>query len=522
MIEADEVVQKLDRRRMNQQDSISRMAAIRDAYHGDVIVPLPEVEESEAASVANLLNQGLEQLALRISSVTPDVICPPRDESKKSEQRAAKNRRRAIFGWWEATQMDMKMGQRARHLLGYSQSYAWVRWNPKSQVPMWRICDPLATFPSDAFIEDHVNTYPSDCIGVYVRRLGDLWAMYPENRDLRIMLGRAADPDTMVEVAEYADEHEYVMVAIGTRHAQEQRQYAAGSFGGEVGGMRAVEIERYENRAHMVPVGCAVRQGLDRPMSKFEGMLGMYQMQSRLMALEILAVERGIFPEMWAVARPGETVKVITPADGLRGIMGELQGGEIREIQTNPGFMTNPTIDRLERNQRVTAGIPSDFGGESASNIRTGRRGDAVLSATVDFPIQESQRMLARSMQYENKVAIALAKAYGGNVKKSFYVSWKGSKGWADYTPSIDFTTDENIVSYASPGADLNDLVVGGGQRLGMRTMSKQRFMELDPLIEDPEREFDLVTAEALDAVDCLGTEQEQVATVLEGDAHLR
>lgn len=508
MITADEIVAKLKQRRANRGPAIGRMVALREAYHGDVIVPLPELEQSELPAVANLLNQGLEQMALRVASVMPNIICPPRNPQLKTEQKAASKRRLALFGWWELSQMDMKLGQRARHLLGYSQSYQWVKWCPISEVPKYRVCDPLSTFPSDAYIEDHVNTTPSDVITVYPRRIGDLARQYPAAA--MALAGFRLKPDDMVEVAEYADVEECVMVMVGSRSPGEQ-PYTQSIYdgSGNAAGQIIVELGRYPNRAEMVPIGCAVRMGLDRPMSKFEGMLGMYQMQSRLMALEILAVEKGIFADMWAVSRPGETVKIITAADGLRGVVGEIQGGELREIQTNPGFQTNPTIDRLERNQRVTAGIPSDFGGESASNIRTGRRGDAVLSATVDFPIAEAQKMLARSLQYENKVAIALAKAYSPNKAKSFYVSLKNASGWTDYTPAETFTSDENIVSYSSPGADLNDLVVGGGQRLGMKTMSRSRFMELDPLVEDPERERDFVMAEALEDAMLAGIQQQ-------------
>jgi hypothetical protein len=505
LISADEVVAKLQRRRSDRGMELSRMIAIRDAYHGDVVVPLPEIEAEEIPAVANLLNQGLEQMSLRVSSVMPNIVCPPRDPNVKREKQQAQKRRNAMFGWWEQSRMDQKLGQRARHLLGYSQSYAWVRWDPKNAVPVWQICDPLATFPADDYLLDHVNLAPSDCVAVHTRRMQDLADQFPAAA--MMMRGHNIEPHALIEIAMYADAEEYVMVALGSKTPQTQ-PFANTVFGGANGGYQPVELDRIPNRTGMVPVGCATRMGLDRPMSKFEGMLGMYVMQSKLMALEIIAVEKGIFADQWAVSRPGEQVKIVTPADGLRGIVGEITGGELKEVQTNPGFMTNPTIDRLERNQRVTAGIPADFGGESASNIRTGRRGDAVLSSTIDFPIGESQKMLARSLQYENKVAVALTKAYAPNVPKSFYVSWKGGKGWTEYTPSVDFTTDENIVSYSSPGADLNDLVVGGGQRMGMKTMSRRRFMELDPLVEDPEFEHDMVQAEALEDALLAGLQQ--------------
>ena len=35
-----------------------------------------------------------------------------------------------------------------------------------------------------------------------------------------------------------------------------------------------------------------------------------------------------------------------------------ISGGDIREVQSQPGYLTKPTIDRLERAQRLSAGIP--------------------------------------------------------------------------------------------------------------------------------------------------------------------
>jgi hypothetical protein len=217
------------------------------------------------------------------------------------------------------------------------------------------------------------------------------------------------------------------------------------------------------------------------------------------MALEVLAVQKGIFPDTWLVARPGETPQIVNTANGLTGEIGVLKGGELRDATLNPGFMTNPTIDRLERGQRLTAGIPAEFGGESATNIRTGRRGDAVLSAVVDFPVQEAQKMFAASLAAENKRAIALAKSYAGNKAKSFYVSWKGAKGPVDYTPNVHFDSDENVVMFSHPGSDINNLVIGAGQRIGMGTLSKRAFMQIDPLVDDAETEHDAVIAEALE-----------------------
>jgi hypothetical protein len=225
----------------------------------------------------------------------------------------------------------------------------------------------------------------------------------------------------------------------------------------------------------------------------------MYQMQARLMALEVIAVQKGVFPDTWLVGRAGETPQIVNPADGLTGEVGVIRGGDLKDMQMQPGYMTNPAIDRLERAQRLTAGIPAEFGGESPTNIRTGRRGDAVLSAVVDFPVQEAQRIMARSLQEENEIAINMAKTYAGNKPKSFYVTTKNAKGRVDYVPNTNFDSTDNVVSYSQAGADLNNLVIGGGQRVGMGTMSKRSFMAIDPLVEDPEFEHDSVISEQLE-----------------------
>jgi len=125
-------------------------------------------------------------------------------------------------------------------------------------------------------------------------------------------------------------------------------------------------------------------------------------------------LKKGIFPDTYLVSRPGETGRFLDgPHDGRTGMVNVIAGGDIKEVVSSPGYLTNPTIDRLERNQRVTAGIPAEFGGEAGSNIRTGRRGDAVLSAVIDYPVAEAQETFGFALQEENEVAIELCKNVG-------------------------------------------------------------------------------------------------------------
>jgi hypothetical protein len=496
---AEEIVDLYYTRSSNYAGVKEKMRLIRDHYNGDVIVPLPEIDSTEASSVANLLAQGLDQTAMRIASVTPDIICPPEDETSKQAQKFSAIRRKALFGWWQNSRIDMQLAKRARHLIGYNNTIVQVRFDMEKGCPTWHVRDPLTAYPSNLRGSDGMS--PSDCVFGYERSFGWIRRHYP---DAALRFAGVADApyDTHkpVELIEYVDHEEYVLVAL---------RNPAHTIGSGDAEPVIAELERVQNPTGICPVVMAERISLDEPNGQFDGILGMYQQQAKLMALEVIAVQKGIFPDTWLVGRAGEQPSIINPANGLTGEVGVIRGGDLRDMQLNVGFMTNPAIDRLERAQRLTAGVPAEFGGESTSNIRTGRRGDAVLSAVVDFAVQESQKILARSLEAENKIAIAMAKEYAGNKSKSFYISMGKVKGKVDYVPNKHFTTDDNVVSYSQAGADINNLVIAGGQRVQMGTMSKESFMKIDPLVEDVEAERDAVTAEMLEQSLLSGLQQQ-------------
>jgi len=495
----EDIVELYTVRLREDDNNKARMRVLRDYYNGDVVVPLPEIDGNEQSAVANLLAQGLDQTAMRIASTSPDIFCPPTDPSKKRARDNSSIRRKALFGWWENSRMDLQLAKRARQLIGYSTTCTQIRFNSKTGCPEWHVRDPLTAYPAKLFgVED---MRPRNCIFTYRRTINWLMKIYPE----AVSSFPQAQPEDVIDIIEYVDDEEQVLVA--TRGPMQygttfQRREIARS---------EVQLERIPNPVGRTPVVFASRISLDGAQGQFDGILGMYQMQARLMALEVIAVQKGIFPDTWLIGRPGETPQIVSPADGFSGEVGVIRGGDLKDMSLQPGYMTNPAIDRLERAQRLTAGIPAEFGGESTSNIRTGRRGDAVLSAVVDFPVQEAQKIMARSLQEENKLAIDTALAYARSKPKSFYVTTKSAKGRVDYIPKVNFDTTDNVVSYSQAGADINTLVIGGGQRVGMGTMSKQSFMMLDPLIDDPEFEHDTVIAEQLETA-LLQSIQQQAA----------
>jgi hypothetical protein len=502
----EDIIGMLEERKLAQSPLLANMARLRDAYNGDIVIPLPEMDRQEQAAVANLISTGLDQSAMRISSTMPNLFYPPVKPGDNASEKRAHVRREANLAWWENNKMPIKMRRRARHLIGYASSPVILRPDSRRGIARWELRSPLSTFASPT--EDPDDITPLDCIFTFGRSYKWLQTNYPDRISRLNTNGKAPAPHEIFEVVEYVDGEVTVMAVIGKK----KDPYAPAT------GEMYVELERVVNRTGICPAVVPGRITLDRPMGQFDGLVGMYQMQAKLMALEVIAVERGIFPDTYLISRSGESAKFISgPFDGRTGMVNVVAGGDLKEAGQAQGQASGQLIDRLERSMRITSGIPAEFGGESTTNVRTGKRGDAILSAVVDFPVQEAQEVLSASLQEENKRAIAISKTYFGEQKRSFYVS--GISKHVDYTPNKDFETDENTVTYSYAGADANALVVGLGQRIGLGTMSKRSAQEVDPLISNPEREHDRVIQEALEQALLTSVQQQaQAGTIPPAD----
>jgi hypothetical protein len=322
--------------------------------------------------------------------------------------------------------------------------------------------------------------------------------------DGRLRLGKV-EYDTMFTIIEYIDENELVLGVIGAEDNPQLTQY-------ERSGLDFIELERIVNRTGMPLCVVPQRITLDRPHGQFDGLMGMFYTRARLQALTEIAIERGIFPDEYLVARPGENPEILQVADGKTGLLGVVKGGDIQIQQVNPGYKTDTALDRLERQERLEGSIPAEFGGESGSNIRTGRRGENVLSATVDFRVQEAQEVFASSILEEDKIAIAIEKSYWGDTPKMFFLPGRAGTGKVDYTPNKIWETDFHYVAYSAAGSDVNNLIVGLGQRVGTGLMSKESAREADPLISDPDMEHDRIIGEGVEAA-LLSSIQQQAAS---------
>lgn len=463
---------------------MARMAKVRDVYNGDLVVPVDD--DMAEPAVANLILTGVDQTAGRIASVLPDIHSPALRPGIKSSEARAQERKDIWRAWWQANRMPQRMRQRARYLIAYGTGPVVMGVDLLRRQPTWRVRNPLQVLPCPT---DEDSIVPGDVVVAVTRSASWVRSTYP---DQSRVLDRDLPGHAQVTLLEYTDHEQISLVLLGVAATSEVWR----GSGTDV----PVLLERIGNRAGRPLAVIPSRVTLDVPQGQFDQMIGMYKAQARLTALSLIATDKAVFPDTYLISRPSEIGHFVEgPHDGRTGMVNIVSGGDITELQSAPGFNTNPMIDRLERAQRISAAVPAEFGGESTTNIRTGRRGDAILSATIDFPIMEAQEAFAEALTEENRIAAAIAKAWWGGQRTSIYVTLSNKRVGREYTPDRTFDTDENQVSYPVSGTDMNSLVVGMGQRIGLGIMSKRTAAEMDPLISDPETETDRITAEQLD-----------------------
>lgn len=478
----DEIISLADERKTRCGDGQARMEEIRRLYNGEIDVNLPELGENERAVAANLAQLGIDQMAMRVASVQPSVaFAIERVGSDSAKNRARDKHDIIVHDWWRKSKvLTHILPRRARWFFAYATAPVMLRPDGDG-LPRWYDREPVGTYPAP--VSQVGDIVPADCVFLIKKSGKELMRDYPAQMARIVGRGQLA-PN--YDVIEYMDAEQITCLVMGS--APENPYVAPQGSPQEV-------LYSLPNRAERPLAVIPGRITLDKPLGQFDGLIGAYQAQGRLMALYTLAQERAIFPETWVVSQPGfPRAEIVVPADSKEGIVGELVGGSIQTITPQPSPLTPQLIDRLEYIERASGAIPAEFSGQSSSNIRTGRRGDAVMGAAVDYRLQEAQTVFEESLVEENKVAIAIAKAYAGNKTFSMYVPGRGK---INYT-AAKFDDDTHEVRYAYAGADAGSLNIAVGQKLGLETLSRETAMELDPLVRDVELEKDRISAESL------------------------
>ena len=445
---------------------------------------------NERPAVPNLISSNLDQMAMRVATTTPTPMFEAEKVGKAQAERTARQKADVVRGWWHANRWQSKMAYRARDLIAKGAAPVIIRPGVDLRIPLWQVLDPRRVLPGAQLHRD--DPHLSDALFTYDQPISWLQQRWPDQMT-RLFKGERYRRDDKLVVAEYWSAEQGMLLVIGARRQYESDQPTEWGFS------RFEVLERLENRIGMCPIVMPTRITLHGQSGAFDSVIGIWERQARLMALEEIAVKRGVLSETWFEEREPNG-KVITPANAATGQVGHVRGGTLREMRPDPSFAALQIIDRGERSIRVETGSPSEWGGEAATNVQTARRGNAILSATTDFRIHEYQQTFERSFECEIEVATAIDRAFFGDHPKVVNVAWEGSKSAPTYEPKKLWEHVAVQVRYSFPGADLNGQVIRVGQMLGMGLISQQTSRELLPDIENPELEKDRSTAEQLEA----------------------
>lgn len=493
-LDVDQIRQLYEQRKSDRSHILDGMRQITEHYDGEITVPLPELGKEEKPAVANLLAEGIDQTAMRVSSTIPTIEAPAISPRSKDSQERARKRKEAVTAWWERNRIRHQMRFRARYLVAYGTRATQLKPDFDTGIPQWDVRNPLAAYPAP---KRHVHDMePADVIFLQKRTLGWLEDNYPEQAR-RIEKPDRITKDTEFEVLEYMDDQEYVIVLLGKRDTGQVGLYVSGL---QNKGTKIEQLERFENRIGLCPVVMPESVSLNKVQGQFNQVMGMFQAQARLMALDLIAVEKSVFPDMAILGEGGRTPQLVDDEwkDGRTGEVNVIIDGKPEAVQLQPGFRTSESMDRLENAIRQV-GVPSQFGGEVPTNIRTGRASEVTMSAQLDYRIQEYQETEAAALEAENKRAIEIAREYHPDRKFYFVVNFQNHKGEADYKPKRDLDSPETMVSYPMPGTDANSAIMGIGQRIGAGLMSRLSGMKADPVVDDPQWEYDRIQSEEME-----------------------
>lgn len=495
-----------------------RWREVAQVYDGELVVPRIETDEIAASAVPNLVSQGINFYARTYASTVPDCDSPALKPHIARSRRLAQDRVRAIKGWWEASGLAVAEYQRGMFYFGYGAMPAVIRGHPgMSGVPRWEVRNPHCVLPGPKDL-DYLPAVPDAFIVV---RRSAKWV----SANFGVDFGSKVRPDTMMELVEYDDPEQKTLFCVGPAgddmptwtHGINPAWSAAWGgrpYGQEIINRRIVRLSgptgeggkpwllllsSTPNYAGMCTVSYPGAISLSKTAGLVDGILAKHHLQAKIMDLWIKGITKGIFPNEWIITNPNEGGRVVTMADGMKGIVGEIEAGSVVLNQLNPGYQTGTFVDRLETYQRGESGISPEFGGESGQNIRTGRRGEQVQSTVVDPVVEQAHKIAQIAREHENRIAVAWSKGYAGSRQVSFYVSKGRTKEQVSYVPNEVFETDETTVRYPIAGVDASGLAIRTIQQSGAGVLSQHDVRVLSPDVEDVDATEAQIRVEALE-----------------------
>lgn len=498
-----QILSIITQRRSQDTSLIRAMIDVRDRYNGDVVVPLPDVDgEPQMPMVAGqLISDGIDNTAMQAASQRPSIFCPAVDGTLSKSRKQAEQRKRALYAAWHYSALwDVALYRSFRHLCGYGTCAFVVLNDDINHRARIEVRDPLTAYPELRSPEDLRN--PSNCGFVFGRSKEWLLANYPEAGEY-FLNAPGHNWDTLWDVVEWYDEAHVVIGILGPRLP------AYGPVDSRTVGYYGYELRRWTNKAGMCPVVAPRRVTMDRVQGQLTKLIPAVDLLQRLTALDVVAAERAIFPDMVAIGRGPMPPQLISGPwkDGRSGQINLLTEGEVKLLQAAPGPLTQPVLDRMEQHIRSSGGISPFYGGQTTGSLRTGKAIDTLGSFSIDPRVEELQKIMARALTSLNEGIAAVEKGYYPRRTITGFTGFATDEAMISYKPSDVYDvpadgknpTATSVVDYAMPGANVSEITVEVGQLVGAGMMSKATGMQIHPYIADAKSEMAKIVAEAIE-----------------------
>ncbi len=504
----EEIQARMIMRREQDAPLIQAMIANRDRYNAEIVTLLPDVSNVPAGTQPgpNFFVEAIDGIARLANQDLPKIICPVLNPGEERSEKKADIRQAALYHSWFDNQLQLKLGRAFRHYAGYG-TFAMVAMpDDERQTASIEVRDVLTAYPELRAPDDIRN--PSNVGFMYARSAEWIRAHYPGKAD-NFLDTKNLDKgwETLWDVVEWIDEEQIVIGLLGPRFP------AFGYYDSRPVGYSAVELDRWDNLAGMVPVVVPRRVTLDKVMGQMTHMINYSDTFGRLLKLQIVATEKAIFPDMVAISRTGGTPQLVGGEwkDGRTGDINTLIDGELQVLGKEPGPGTVPMLQLIDSHIRSSGGASSLFGG-AAGAMRTGAGVDALGDFGPNPIAAEAQMTMGYALAELNKGVIAIQKGYYGKKKFTAYLGIPGSSKALSYVPERDLDSDVNVVVYPHPGIDQNRYAVAVAQLNATKMISRKTARKMNPMIGDEDEEELFTTQEEInDAI--LGSVAQLVAS---------
>lgn len=493
---------------------VNHMLEVQRFYQADWVTPMPDVrgEPSMAHLTPSHVTDVVDSLAMRAAGVTPVTFCPALKPHIPGSVAKATTRRKSINATYHLSNWKIKRRRYYRHMTAYDTASIYVQPDFKERVMKLQVRNPLETYPEFKSAED---VTPPSYVAFITRYSGDnLRHRFPQVREEAGGPIAAQHGDEQWDIFEWVDDDQMVFGLLGPTTLE--GDHVSTGYTASVGHGPWMQLgPSVPNLAGRCLAVTPAEISLHNIGNRLNSLLGSVKMQAKLMAMEVDAQQKAVYPDAYAVANPNETPQIVGGEwkDGRTGEINLLSGiSAVGTVNSSPPQQTAQMIDRLERNFKVSAGMSPQMQGESYGSLRTGRALDSMMASSVDPRIQELHEVTEAWMPAVNKAILAGYKGWFPTDKFVFFSGWTGDKGVVEFTPEKDFDSLENTVSYNIPGADVVQVTQVLGSMLGAKVISTNTFQGVHPWIEDGEAEQTQIEREDIQKAMLAGV-QEQIAS---------